>query len=188
MRLKTVGFWIKKNKILGIYKMKIVRKFFACVLFIASFGVFVQAQGSAVSKLKEVKVYFHFIGSEGTQSKIIPLKRKVSAKAPLLPAIEAMLKKPTKAEQKRGYQSAGYGDMKLISVKLKRGGARIDFSRTISDDYNPGDLETLSFENAVIKTAKQFPSVKKVVVCVNGMNEFGVGMVIDAPVPCPKEK
>lgn len=150
--------------------------------------VFVHAQKSSDAKLKEVKVYFHFIGTEGTESKVLPLKRKVSAKAPLFPTIEAMLKDPTEAEQKLGYNSAGYGDMKLVSVKLKRGTARIDFSRTISKDYNPGDLQTLSFESAVIKTAKQFPSVKKVIVCVNGMNEFGIGMVIDAPLPCPKEK
>jgi spore germination protein GerM len=81
--------------------------------------------------------------------------------------------------------------MKLVSVKLKNGVAQIDFSRQLNKDqsnFNPGDLLTLSFESAVIKTAKQFPAVKKVVVCVNGMNEFGIGMVIDAPIPCPKEK
>ncbi len=149
---------------------------------------FIYAQKPAELKLREVKVYFHFIGTEGLESKIIPLKRKVSAKAPLFPAIEAILKDPTEAEQKLGYHSAGYGDMKLVSVKLKRGVARIDFSRAIRDDYNPGDLQTLAFESAVIKTAKQFPAVEKVVVCVNGINEFGIGLVEDAPRPCPKEK
>lgn len=149
---------------------------------------FIYAQKPAELKLREVKVYFHFIGTEGLESKIIPLKRKVSAKALLFPAIEAILKDPTEAEQKLGYHSAGYGDMKLVSVKLKRGVARIDFSRAIRDDYNPGDLQTLAFESAVIKTAKQFPAVKKVVVCVNGINEFGIGLVEDAPRPCPKEK
>ena len=79
---------------------------------------------------------------------------------------------------------------KLSSVKIKRGVARIDFTRTIrgKEDYNPGDLLTLRFEAAVKKTAKQFPAVKKVIVCVNGVNEFGIGMVIDTPVPCPKDK
>ncbi|MEO6590209.1 MAG: GerMN domain-containing protein [Pyrinomonadaceae bacterium] len=140
------------------------------------------------SALKEVKVFFHFIGTEGIESEILPLKRKVSSDAPLRPAIEELLKETTEAEQKLGYYSAGYGDLKLVSVELKKGRARIDFSRTISGEYNPGDLQTLAFESAVIKTAKQFPAVKKVIVCVNGMNEFGIGMVIDAPEPCPKEK
>ncbi|MBA3633274.1 MAG: GerMN domain-containing protein [Acidobacteria bacterium] len=166
--------------------MQNTRKIFAYLLIIVSSGIFVQAQKSTDSKLKEVKVYLHFIGAEGIESKILPLKRKVPRQAPLFPAIEAMLKDPTEAEQKLGYHSAGYGDMKLVSVKVKKGTARIDFSRTISKGYNPGDLQTLAFESAVIKTAKQFPSVKKVIVCVNGMNEFGVGLIIDAPVPCPK--
>ena len=129
-----------------------------------------------------------FIGTDGGDSKILPLKRSVSAAAPLVPAIAAMLEAPTAAEQKLGYISASYGDMKLDSVKLVKGQARVDFSRVIRSDYNPGDLQTLYFEEAVTKTAKQFPSVKKVMVCVNGINEFGIGMVVGRPFPCPKVK
>ncbi len=150
--------------------------------------IFVNAQKTADSKSDNVDVYFLFIGTEGSNDKLLPLKRKVSSKTPLFPAIEEMLKEPTEAEQKLGYVSTGYGDLKLVSVKIKRGTARIDFSRTISGDYNPGDLQTLDFESAVIKTAMQFSSVKKVVVCVNGINEFGIGLVENAPHPCPKEK
>lgn len=160
--------------------------FLMVLFFMMSSVIFVHAQKS--SDLKEVNVFFEFIGTEGTESEILPRKRQVSRNAPLFPAIEEMLKKPTADEQKLGYVSTSYGDLKLVSVKLKCGTARIDFSRTISDDYNPGDLQTLNFEAAVKKTAMQFPTVKKVVVCVNGMNEFGIGMVIDAPVPCPSEK
>ncbi len=169
--------------------MKATRKILAFLVIIISPCVSVHTQKSSDSKLKEVKVYFHFIGTEGLESKILPLKRQVSANAPLRPAIEELLKEPTEAEQKLGYQSAGYDKMKLVSVKLKNGTARIDFSRELEkdcSDYNPGDLLTLSFESAVIKTAKQFRAVKKVVGCVNDMNEFGIGMVIDAPLPCPK--
>jgi spore germination protein GerM len=160
----------------------------AILLIVALSGIFVHAQMPTDAKLKEVDVYFWFIGTEGIEDEILPLKRKVSAAAPLRPAIEEMLKVPTEAEQKLGYVSTSYGDLKLVSVKIKRGTARIDFSRIISDGYNPGDLQTLKFESAVKKTALQFSAVKKVVVCVNGMNEFGIGLVEDAPRPCPKEK
>lgn len=163
-------------------------KFTALASFIILFGISVHAQKSADLQLKEVDVYFLFIGTEGINDDLLPLKRKVSRKAPLFPAIEEMLKEPTGDEQKLGYVSAGYGDLKLVSVKIKCGTARVDFTRTISDDYNPGDLQTLAFESAVIKTAKQFSAVKKVIVCVNGMNEFGIGLIEDAPRPCPKEK
>lgn len=157
------------------------------MLFLVMFSsIFAHAQKT--SDLKKVDVYFLFIGTEGINDELLPLKRKVSRKAPLFPAIEELLKKPTADEQKLGYVSPGYGDLKLVSVKLKRGTARIDFSRTISNDYNPGDLQTLKFEAAVKKTAMQFSAVKKVVVCVNGINEFGIGLVKNAPHPCPKEK
>ena len=142
----------------------------------------VQAQ----TKLKEVNVYFMFIGTDGSRSDLLPLKRKVSAAAPLVPAIQALLSDPSAEEQKKGYVSASYGAMKLVSAKINKGTARIDLSREIKPDYNPGDLQTLAFESAVTKTAKQFPGVRKVVVCVNGMNEFGVGMTIDAPIAWPK--
>lgn len=168
--------------------MRNIKFLLIILLTVPFFGIFVHAQKPADSQLKEVDVNFYFTGTEGLESEILPLKRKVSSKAPLFSAIGEMLKEPTEAEQKLGYHSAGYGDMKLVSVKLKRGTARIDFKRTISDDYNPGDLQTLAFESAVKKTAMQFPSVKKVIVCVNGINEFGIGLVEDAPRPCQKEK
>jgi len=165
-------------------KLKLNTFLLFLMAFIFSFPV--PAQKSSDSKLKEVDVYFWFIGTNGIEDEILPLKRKVSASVPLHQAIEEMLKEPTEAERKLGYVSVGHGDLKLVSIKIKKGTARIDFSRTISESYNPGDLQTLKFESAVIKTAKQFSVVKKVTVCVNGMNEFGVGLVIDAPLPCPK--
>jgi len=166
--------------------MSKARKILAALLIFVSAG-FTFAQKPAEPKLKVVKVFFHFIGSEGSESKILPLRRKVSADAPLRSAIEEMIREPTAAEQKLGYGSASYGDMKLVSVKLKKGTARIDLRRTITNDFNPGELQTFAFESAVIKTAKQFPAVKRVIVCVNGINEFGIGLVEDAPRPCPKE-
>lgn len=169
---------------------RIVPVFLLIIFELAALGVSAQGQDSptAAAELKEVNVYFLFIGKDGTESKILPLKRKVNRLAPLRPAIEALLAPPTPDEQKLGYQSAAYGDMKLASVRVDAGSgtARIDFSRPVRADYNPGDLQTLNFESAVKRTAEQFSTVKKVLVCVNGMNEFGIGMVIDAPAPCPK--
>jgi len=162
----------------------------AAIVLAVSSACFSQKTGTAevAPGTKAVKVYFMFIGPDGTESNLRPLKREVAAGAPLFPTIAAILESPTEAEQKLGYTSAGYGDMKLDSVTLKKGTARIDFSRKIRPDYNPGDLQTLDFEDAVIRTAKQFPAVKKVIVCVNGINEFGIGMVVGRPYPCPKIK
>jgi spore germination protein GerM len=139
------------------------------------------------SKLRMVRVYFP-VEPPTSGPELKPLQRRVDANSPLRPAIEALIAGPTAEEATRGYVSVAYGDLRLASVKLQRGVARIDFTREIRSDYNPGDLETLRFQEAVVKTAKQFPSVKKVIVCVNGLNEFGIGLVIDQADACPKQK
>jgi len=138
------------------------------------------------ANLKKVKVYFWEFNREGGGDDLIAFTRHVDKKAPLRPTIEALIVDPTAAEDLSRFASVAYGDLKLSSIKVKRGTARIDFTRVIREDYNPGDLETLRFKAAVIRTAKQFPEIKKVIVCVNGMDEFGIGLVEDSPRPCPK--
>ncbi|MEJ7848852.1 MAG: GerMN domain-containing protein [Pyrinomonadaceae bacterium] len=134
--------------------------------------------------LKKVTVYFWEFNREGGGDDLIPFTRMVNKKAPLGPAIEALLAGPTVAENRKRFGSVAYGDIRLSSIQITGGTARIDFTRVVREDNNPGDLQTLRFEAAVIRTAKQFPEIKNVIVCVNGMNEFGIGMVIDAPLPC----
>lgn len=159
------------------------------VLITAMFAVALVACTTAdaqSSDSKKVTVYFWEVNHPGDGDDLIPFARYVDKSAPLRPTIEALVKGPTKAEEAKGVEGVAYGGLNLSSVAMRRGTARIDFKRAITQEYNPGDLETLRFESAVIRTAKQFPEVKKVIVCVNGINEFGIGMVEDAPHPCPK--
>ncbi|HKX83490.1 MAG TPA: GerMN domain-containing protein [Pyrinomonadaceae bacterium] len=160
------------------------RTFLFAALFLISCGV-VDSAAQKNSDLKKVTVYFWEFNRQGGGDDMIPFARYVDNKAPLRPTIEALIAGPTKEENPDKFSSVAYGDVKLSSIKIRRGTARIDFTRTIRGDYNPGDLETLRFEGTVIRTAKQFPEIKKVIVCVNGINEFGIGMVEDAPRPCP---
>lgn len=139
----------------------------------------------AAGQTREVTVYFWEFNRDEPGDDMIPFKRVVDARAPLRPTIEALIAGPTEAENTNKYSSVAYGDLKLSDVRVKGSTARIDFVREIREDYNPGDLETLRFEATVIRTAKQFPNIKKVIVCVNGINEFGIGMVEGRPKPCP---
>ncbi|MBC7898881.1 MAG: GerMN domain-containing protein [Saprospiraceae bacterium] len=146
-----------------------------------------QISAAQTDDLKKVKIYFWEFNREGGGDDLIAFTRMVDRKAPLRPTIEALLADPTADEKPDRFASVRYtDDLKLSSIKIKRGTTRIDFTRTVGENTDPGDLATLRFEAAVIRTAKQFPEIKNVIVCVNGMNEFGVGMVIDAPAPCRK--
>ncbi|MBK9163726.1 MAG: GerMN domain-containing protein [Acidobacteria bacterium] len=141
----------------------------------------------AAAQTREVTVYFWEFNRDEPGDDMIPFKRVVDAKAPLRPTIEALIAGPTETEVAGKYSGVAYGDLKLSDVRVKGSTARIDFVREIRDDYYPGDLETLRFEATVIRTAKQFPNIKMVIVCVNGINEFGIGMVEDRPRPCPSK-
>ena len=151
-------------------------------------GLTVVGGRAQTNNLRKVKVYFWEVNSVSGGDELKAFIREVDAKSPLRPTLEAFVAGPTAAEEAKGFSGLAYGGMKLASVKLTNGTARLDFTREIRDDYNPGDLETLRFESDVIKTAKQFPTVRKVIVCVNGYDEFGIGMVIDEPVACPQDK
>lgn len=147
-------------------------------------GMF-QISVAQTADLKKVTIYFWEFNRDGGGDDLIAFIRMVNKKAPLRPTIEVLLADPRPDENPDRFASVRYtSDLKLSSVNVKRGIARIDFTRTDGADTNPGDLATLRFEAAVKRTAKQFPGIKKVIVCVNGMNEFGIGMVIDAPLPC----
>ncbi len=143
-----------------------------------------QISAAQSADLKKVTVYFWEFNREGGGDDMIAFTRMVNKKAPLRPTVEALLAGPTVAENRKRFGSVAYGDIKLSSIQITGGTARIDFTRVVREDNNPGDLQTLRFESTVIRTAKQFPEIKNVILCVNGMNEFGVGMVIDAPLPC----
>lgn len=148
---------------------------------------FVAVNAQTGSGLKKVTVYFWEFNREGGGDDLIPFTRYVDKKAPLRPAIEALIAGPTEKEAAGRYEGVAYGDLKLESVKIKNGTARIEFSRVVGD-INPGDLLTLRFETAVIRTAKQFPEIKKVIVCMNGIVEFGMGLVDNVPRPCPRNR
>lgn len=161
----------------------------AFVLLFPSLVLNAQKSPPSRTQTKEVKVYFVYENSEGplVSGNLYALTRQVSKIAPLQGALEALVADPTEEEAKQGYNSAAYtAGMKLASARIKRRIAYAYFTRPAIEGSAP-DLASLKFEEAVTRTARQFPTVKKVVVCVNGQMEFGIGLVEDAPKPCPRE-
>ncbi len=139
---------------------------FACAA--ASLPVFAQAK---VVARKEVEVYFYH--DPGEYIDLAPVMRSVNASAPARPAIEALLKGPTAAETRRGFQSlASARDFRIGSLKISDGTARINFVSTRHWTGWAGDLAPMRFKTAVELTLKQFPSVQRVIVSLNGDERF----------------
>jgi hypothetical protein len=124
-----------------------------------------------VTTLKEVKVYFYH--DPGEYIDLAPVTRSVNAVAPARPAIEALLKGPTAAERRRGFDSlASASDFRIGSLKISGGTARINFISTRRWRGWPGDLAPVRFKTAVELTLKQFLSVRRVIVSLNGDENF----------------
>lgn len=145
----------------------------------------VEAQG-ARARQKEVKIYL--VNTEAEYDAKNPLglqavARSVDRRSPMRGALAALVAGPTEAERGRGLGGSTYG-IRFLSVKLKGGVAYAHFTLPSGAGF-PGDLGPSIFKEAVTKTVKQFPGVRRAVVCLDGNENFGDWN--DAPAKkCPR--
>lgn len=125
--------------------------------------------------VREVKIYLY--GAEVSDRTGIPdrylieVKRNVEARAPLKGALEALLAGATEEEEKNKMHSFIYG-VELQSVRIKNKTVRVDFKFDKNENsWLAPAIEEL-FEDAVKRTAKQFATVERVLVCVDGIENF----------------
>lgn len=120
---------------------------------------------------QRIKIYFYH--EPGEYIDLSPVMRMMRTASPARAAIQALLKGPTEAEQKRGFDGlASAGDFKIGSLSIRNGTAKINF--VVAEDWRgfPGDIAPARFKKAVELTLKQFPAVKVVVVSLNGDVNF----------------
>jgi hypothetical protein len=119
-------------------------------------------------KWRKVELFFWRADDEGKDGNFVlgTVEREVVATAPLTPTLQALFIGVAKNEEGKGFTSPTFG-MKFEGVVLKNGVATVKFSQP-KDQTNYGSLGPFIFLKAIEKTAKQFPSVKKVVVCAIG--------------------
>jgi hypothetical protein len=122
--------------------------------------------------LKKVKLYLWRVNDQFRSQNFVlsAVPRYVNPKAPLRPTLEALFKGVTEDEMEYGFDSVTFG-MKFEGVVLKQGVATVKFSQP-PNETNYGSLGPSIFEQAVKKTALQFPTVKKVKICAIGDTLF----------------
>ena len=147
-----------------------VAAIFVVLCSCAEASVFAAPQVKVAGR-KEVKVYLYH--DPGEYIDLAPVMRSVNATAPARPAIEALLKGPTAAERQRGFGPlASARDFRIGSLSIRGGTARINFVSNRRWAGWPGDLAPVRFKTAVELTLKQFPSVRRVIVSLNGDAKF----------------
>ncbi|HEX5732762.1 MAG TPA: GerMN domain-containing protein [Blastocatellia bacterium] len=104
---------------------------------------------------------------------LVPVRRMVSATTPARGAIEALIAGPTDEEKAQGLRSPYAEDLLIKSLEINEGTARISLiSKCAECGRWPGDLAPWRFGVAVERTLKQFPTVKRVVICLDGVENF----------------
>lgn len=155
------------------------RKVFVLTLLVlpVSFGSF---EVAAQQKTQQVKIYLRKSLDKKYQQDpydeknpfgLHPVMRQVPANAPLRSALEALMLGPTTTEEAGGVLSSTFG-LKLLSVRIRNGTAYTRFTQPPGAAF-PGDAAPFIFADAVERTAKQFSTVKKVFVCLDGVLNFG---------------
>jgi len=85
-------------------------------------------------------------------------------------AIEELLKGPTFLEQSQGFSSALNIDVKVNSLTISDGIARVDFSSNLNKSV-AGSCRVLAIRAQIEETLKQFPTVQNVIISMNGKTE-----------------
>lgn len=148
-------------------RLLIIATTLACLLFsLAS-----NRTTAAAQKPQTIKIYFYH--EPGEYIDLSPVTRTIRTASPARAAIQGLLKGPTAAERKNGFDGlASASDFKIGSLSIRNGTARINF--IVAEDWRgfPGDIAPARFKKAVELTLKQFPTVKEVVVSLNGDVNF----------------
>ncbi|HLM54483.1 MAG TPA: GerMN domain-containing protein [Pyrinomonadaceae bacterium] len=134
------------------------------------------AQSGRSARVREVKVYFPKDGESSDMNRnplnLQPVGRKVRAASPVRPTIEALLKGPTEAEERQGFHALDAQNMYITRLTVRGGTAHASFSRRGGPQW-AGDLAPETFRQSVTRTLRQFPGVRRTIVCVDGLLNFG---------------
>ena len=118
--------------------------------------------------LKRVEIYLWRYNDVFKNKNFVlsPVPRYVNPKAPLKPTLEALFSKVKQGEEDYGFGGPTFR-MKFEGVVLRKETAHIKFSQP-AGETNYGTLGPFIFEEAIKKTALQFPTVKHVRICAIG--------------------
>ena len=100
---------------------------------------------------------------------MLSVEREVNAESPLRSAIEAQLIGATDEENSQLLYSPASG-IELVSLRVKNKTAYASFVRTGAEAFDA--IDARRFKKAVEQTARQFPPIRRVEICLDGVSDF----------------
>jgi hypothetical protein len=130
-------------------------------------------ESTASERQRQVRVYFPRDGNPHPRDpfNLQFVVRNVAASAPARPALESLLAGPTTTEKRRRLRALDAEGLRVGSLVIGDGVARVDFVSRGGKRW-AGDLSPAEFRHAVERTLKQFSTVRRVAVSVDGKTNF----------------
>jgi hypothetical protein len=118
----------------------------------------------------KIKLYF---GKEGEDSctKLFPIEREIVKTEGIARAtIEELLKGLIAEEKEAGYFTSINNGVKINSLTIVDGTAKIDFDETLEKAIG-GSCRVSAIRQQIVQTLMQFSSIKKVIISIDGRTE-----------------
>ncbi len=124
-------------------------------------------------EISKVKIYFNNsnLDPEASCNKVFAVERDIS-KTPAVgqAALEELLKGPTDAEKTGGYFSSINPEVKIQKLTIENGTAKVEFDEQLEFQVG-GSCRVAAIRAQITQTLKQFPTVKEVIISINGRTE-----------------
>lgn len=120
-----------------------------------------------------VKIYFNNekMDPEFSCNKVFAVERTIPKTTAIArAAIEELLKGPTAAERLQGYFTSINSGVKIQSLTIENEVAKIDFDEQLQNQVG-GSCRVSAIRSEITETLKQFPTVKSVIISINGNTE-----------------
>ncbi|OGM89424.1 hypothetical protein A3J77_01950 [Candidatus Wolfebacteria bacterium RBG_13_41_7] len=127
----------------------------------------------AFAKSIVVKAYFNNskMDPEASCNKVFPVDRVIfKTSAVARAALEELLKGPTKQEKTKGFFTSINPDVKIEKLTIENGVAKVEFDEQLESQVG-GSCRVAAIRWQIIETLKQFPTVKDVIISINGRTE-----------------
>ena len=134
--------------------------------------VIVPLQVEVIQPTKVVEAYFGQVGkSEDDCVSVFPVERHVPETKTLgRVALEQLVQGPTLRERQEGYFTSLPPGVEIERLAIADGVAQAEFTETLEWGVG-GSCRVLAIRSQIEKTLKQFPSVKEVIISIDGRTE-----------------
>lgn len=125
--------------------------------------------------MRDVTIYLYKKVAGSSSGALVPARRRIIDYEPLDAALKLLMISANEEEQKRGLSNFMLG-VEFYSARVANKTAQINFkfhnTEIALGGWESGEFDHKIFVDAVDRTAKQFPGIERVSICVDGMKNY----------------